>query len=91
MTIEISVPTAFCDLTEGKRSLAVQATTVNEALQAAFDLYPELRDRVLTEAGTVQRFVNLYVDRDDIRALDGLNTSLAGKKTVSIVPALAGG
>jgi molybdopterin synthase sulfur carrier subunit len=89
--VEISIPTAFCDLTEGKRKVSVEASTVQAALNAAFELYPDLRERVINEEGAVRRFVNLYVDRDDIRALNGLDSSLTGKSSISIVPALAGG
>jgi len=53
--------------------------------------FPGIRDRMLDEAGQIRRFVNIYVNGDDVRFMDGLGTSLKDGDEVSIVPAVAGG
>ena len=75
---------------DGEDELEVDGATVGEALDAVFDAYADLRERI-TEDGTLRRFVNVYVSGEDIRFQDGLDTALSDGDEVTILPAVAGG
>ena len=80
-------------MTEGAGSprLAPGAGTVGEVLDALFDRHGELRDRLSDDDGGLRRFVNVYVDGEDIRFTDGLDTPVPDGREVQILPAVAGG
>jgi molybdopterin synthase sulfur carrier subunit len=91
MGVTVHIPTPLRALTEGKGSLAVEASSVQELLVAMDRAYPGLRARLCEEDGTVRRFINLYVNEEDVRFLRGLETPLKDGDEVTIVPAMAGG
>lgn len=90
MSIEVRIPTILRSYTDGEK--AVQGT--GETLDALFlDLearHPGLRERIVTE-GALARFVNVYVNDEDVRFLGGLETVLADGDAVTVLPAVAGG
>jgi len=91
VSVTVRVPTQLRPLTGGAGEIAVEATTVGEALKALDAAHPGLAERLFDETGQLRRFVNVFVADEDVRFLDGLETPLAAGQTVSIVPAVAGG
>ena len=92
MAITVRIPTVLRPLTSGAARVTVTETSTLGALIAQLNReYPGLRDRLLDAGGDPRDFVNLYVNGEDIRFLDGLATPLQAGDEVSIVPAAAGG
>jgi molybdopterin converting factor small subunit len=90
MATRISIPTALRQFADGKNSLSVEGTTVGEALQALTSTYPDLGNQLFAN-GELRSFVNVYVNDDDVRYLQGMETALGGRDEISIIPAIAGG
>jgi len=90
MTVEISIPTILRNYTAGAKSVAASG----ESLAAVFaDLeakYPGIRERLVDDGG-LRRFVNVYLNDEDVRFLSGLDTEIADGDEVTILPAVAGG
>ncbi len=91
MTVTIRIPTPLRTLTGGANEVTAQGATVGDIIANLERSYPGIRDRLCDETGEVRRFVNLYVEGEDIRFLDGLATQVHDGGDVSIVPAVAGG
>lgn len=87
---EIRIPPVLRGEAAGRRTVAVEAATVREALGALVAEHPGLEARVLAGDG-VPSFLNVFVDGEDVRLLDGLETPLAAESTVLLLPAVAGG
>lgn len=90
MAVTVRIPPALRSLTEGKDEVAVEPGTVAALVDALDGAHPGLKDRICDERG-VRRFVNVFVEDEDIRFLDGLDTVVEDDCTVSIIPAIAGG
>jgi molybdopterin converting factor small subunit len=90
MPVEVSVPTILRSYTGGEKS--VEAT--GDSLQAVIDSlnvsYPGIADRLVDESG-LRRFVNVYLNDEDVRFLDGLKTPVSDNDAITILPAVAGG
>jgi molybdopterin converting factor small subunit len=67
------------------------STTLQHALESLFESYPGMRDRILTEQGTIREHVNLFVGSENVRAAGGLATPVPDGAEVSIIPAISGG
>ncbi len=91
MAINIRIPSVLRNLTAGKETIEVSATTVDEALAAIEAAHPGIKARLCDETGKLRRFVNVFVGEEDIRFLDGQKTALKSGDLVDIVPAIAGG
>ncbi|TVR03069.1 MAG: MoaD/ThiS family protein [Deltaproteobacteria bacterium] len=91
MAVSLRIPTALRKLAGGNESLALEADTVAQLVDALGDAHPQLAEQLVDDAGKVRRFVNLFVNDEDIRFLDDLDTELQDGDEVSIVPAIAGG
>ncbi|HEY7621738.1 MAG TPA: ubiquitin-like small modifier protein 1 [Solirubrobacteraceae bacterium] len=87
----VKLPTQLREAAGGAGSVSVDGATVGEVLASLFDRHGELRDRLSDADGGVRRFVNVYVDGEDIRFGDGLQTPVADGQEVQILPAVAGG
>ena len=90
MAVEVKVTSVLQRITGGQRSVKANGDTVGELLDDLEGTYPGLKAQV-TDGGALRRFVNIYVNDEDIRYLDALATPLADGDVVSILPALAGG
>ena len=90
MAVTVKIPTQLRVATDGESTALVDGTTVGEVLDALYERYGELRSRI-AEDGGLRRFVNVYVDEEDIRFLDGLETPVSDGDEVTILPAVAGG
>ncbi|MEM5809245.1 ubiquitin-like small modifier protein 1 [Pampinifervens florentissimum] len=91
MAITVRVPTPLRRITNGQGEVQVQASTIKEAIEKLEEAYPGFKERLVDEQGEVRRFVNLYLNDEDIRFLKGLDTELKDGDVLSIVPAIAGG
>ena len=91
MAVSIRIPTTLRSFTDGASEVRVEARTVAEALSALDISHPGFSDQILDGSGQLHRFVNLFVSDDDVRFLDGLNTTVPDGGTMAIVPAVAGG
>jgi sulfur-carrier protein len=91
MAVTVKIPTQLRTAASGEAELQVEGGTVGEVLAAVYDRHGELRDRLADGDGALRRFVNVYVDGEDIRFTDGLRTPVADGHEVQILPAVAGG
>jgi molybdopterin synthase sulfur carrier subunit len=91
MTVTVRIPSVWRNLTEGKESIAVSASSIDEALSALESSHPGIRARLCDDNGKLRRYVNIFVGEEDIRFLDGQRTALKDGDLVDIVPAIAGG
>jgi sulfur-carrier protein len=91
MAVTVKIPTQLRANAGGAAEVQVDGATVGEVLDALFERHTELRDRLSDDGGTLRRFVNVYVDGEDIRFGDGLDTPVADGHEVQILPAVAGG
>jgi len=91
MAAHVRIPTPLRRLTNGERIIEVQGADLGQAIDELDRRYPGIREKLLDERGEVLRFVNIFVNEQDIRFLAGLRTPLAADAEVSIVPAMAGG
>jgi MoaD family protein len=90
MAVRVKIPTQLREATGGEAQAQVDGGTVGEVLDSLYDRFGELRSRI-AEDGGLRRFVNVYVDGEDIRFLDGLDTPVDDGDEVTILPAVAGG
>jgi len=90
-TVTIRIPTPLRSATDGQSTVEVEGATVDEALRTLVDQYPELRENLYNDDDALRQFVNVYVDDEDIRFGNGVDTSLEPGAEVSIVPSIAGG
>lgn len=86
----VRIPTPLRTHTDGAESVEATGTTVGELLNDVTTKHPGLRERIF-DGDELRRFVNVYVNNEDIRYLDDLATPVAEKDEVSIIPAIAGG
>jgi molybdopterin synthase sulfur carrier subunit len=91
MSVTVRIPTQLRPLTGGEGEIVLEAASVREALSELESAHPGIGDRLLDESGQLRRFVNVFVADEDVRFLDGLDTTLESGQTVSVVPAVAGG
>jgi sulfur-carrier protein len=91
MTVTVKLPTQLREAAGGEAEAEVEGSTVGEVLDDLFARFTELRDRISEDDGSLRRFVNVYVEGEDIRFLDGLETPVADGGEVTILPAVAGG
>jgi sulfur-carrier protein len=91
MTKKIRIPTQLRKLTNNEEIIEVQAASIGEAIAELQSRYPGIRERLVDDNGEVRRFVNLYVNEEDIRFLKNQQTPLKDGDEVSIIPAIAGG
>lgn len=91
MAVKVKLPTQLRAAAGGEGEIHVEGGTVGEVLDALYATHGELRDRMSDDDGALRRFVNVYVNGDDIRFGDGLQTPVPAGAEVQILPAVAGG
>jgi molybdopterin converting factor small subunit len=91
MAVEVRLPTLLRAHSDGASSVAADGATVGEVFGALTAQYPGLKGQLVDDDGSLHKFVNVYVNDDDIRYLDQLDTSVAAGDAISILPAVAGG
>jgi len=91
MSISVKVPTILRTYTGGTADVSVTGATLSEALASLDEQFPGIGARVLDDEGRLRRFVNVYVNDDDVRFLEDLQTPTPDGASISIIPAVAGG
>lgn len=91
MSLKVIIPTPLRKFTANADTVEVETGTVLEILDNLEAQYPGFRSRVCDETGQLRRFINIYIDGEDVRFLDNLSTPVPDKAELSIVPAIAGG
>lgn len=91
MIVRVRVPTPLRKFTNGADEVDAQGGTVRALVEDLEKKFPGMKERICDENGKVRRFVNVYVNGDDIRFLQNMETSLKEGDNISIVPAIAGG
>ena len=91
MSVTVRVPTILRTYTKGVAEVAVEGATLADVVASLDATYPGIGARVLDDEGRLRRFVNVYVDDEDVRFADGLGTATPAGSTVSVIPAVAGG
>jgi len=91
VSIRVRIPAPLRSITDGEAEVSVESSSVSAALGELEKRFPEIRTRLRDDVGELRRFVNLYVNGEDIRFLSGLETSLNAGDEMSIIPAVAGG
>jgi len=91
MAKKVRIPTPLRKLTNNEEVVEVDASTINEAIAELQARFPGFKERLLDDTGAVRRFVNVYVNEEDIRFLENQQTKLKDGDEISIIPAIAGG
>ncbi len=90
MSVKVRVPTLLQTITNGMEEIDAPAGTVIAIIEGLDKLYPGFGEKI-TEGGRVRKFINIYINEDDIRFLQGEQTQAADGDEISIIPAIAGG
>lgn len=90
MSVNVRIPTQLRSLTGGDREVSAEGSTVGAVIADLEQRFPGLGERLVND-GELRRFVNLYVDGEDVRFQEGLATAVPGGSEVAIIPAVAGG
>jgi molybdopterin converting factor small subunit len=91
MAVTVKIPPQLRAATGGEGAPTADGSTVGEVLGELYQRHEELKSRVADDDGTLRRFVNVFLDGEDIRFLDGLETKVADGAELTILPAVAGG
>ncbi len=91
MSIKVRIPEPLQKLTQGKAEVEVIGKDVRELIESLDKDFPGIKERLCDDTGKIRRFINIYVNEEDIRFLQQDNTQLVDGDEVSIIPAIAGG
>ena len=91
MPAKVRIPTPLRKLTNNEELIEINADTVGAAITELQSRFPGIKERLLDESGAVRRFVNVYVNEEDIRFLQNQQTPIKAGDEISIIPAIAGG
>lgn len=91
MSVLVRIPTPLRAVTKGAGEVYGEGANVGELIESLERQFPGIRERLVEERGELRRFINIYVNQEDIRFLQGKSTVLKDGDEVSIVPAIAGG
>ncbi len=91
MAVVVRIPTPLRSVTKGAAEVQAAGDTVDDVIQDLERQYPGLKERLVEDGGQIRRFINIYVNQEDIRFLEGAKTTIKQGDEVSIVPAIAGG
>ncbi|MEV0775691.1 ubiquitin-like small modifier protein 1 [Streptomyces sp. NPDC050433] len=91
MSVNVRIPTILRTYTDGKAEVPAEGATVSQVIESLEANHPGIAARVLDDQGKLRRFVNVYVNDDDVRFEQGLETATPDGAGISIIPAVAGG
>ena len=91
MSVKVRIPTPLQKLTAGEAEIQIEASTIQNLIVALESKYPGMKERLCDESGKIRRFVNVYVNEEDIRFLAQEASAIKAGDEISIVPAIAGG
>jgi molybdopterin synthase sulfur carrier subunit len=87
----VKIPPVLRSATGGEKEVAAEGGNVGEVLRALASQHPDTERQIFSEDGQLNRYVNVYLNDEDVRVLDGLDTPVGGSDTLVILPAMAGG
>lgn len=87
----VRIPTPLRKLTNDNEVVSASGSTIQELIDSLETTYPGIKERLCDETGTIRRFINVYINDEDIRFLEEANTPVKDSDEISIVPAIAGG
>ena len=91
MSVVVRIPTPLRRMTNGQDKVELQAAALSAMIENLEADYPGIKERLIDENGELRYFVNIYLNGEDVRFLQGLDTAAAAGDEISIVPAVAGG
>lgn len=91
MSQKVRIPTVLRKFTQDQAALELTAANMRDLMIEIKKVHPELVNNLIDDAGVVRKFINIYVNEDDIRSLQNLETPLADRDEITIIPAIAGG
>ena len=91
MSVSVRIPTPLRRVTNGQDKVSVEGTTLNEIISSLDSQFPGIKERLCEEQGQLRNFVNVYINGEDVRFLEGLESATKSGDEISIVPAVAGG
>jgi len=91
VSVLVRIPTPLQSVTKGEKEVDTNSGLLKDIINSLEDKYPGLKERLIDESGELRRFVNIYINEEDVRFLNGLETNVAEGAEVSIIPAVAGG
>ena len=91
MSLKVVIPTPLRKFTSGAELVEVEAVTLEEVLDTLDSKYPGFRASICDESGSLRRFINIYINGEDVRFAQGVQTAVKPGDEISIVPAIAGG
>ena len=91
MTIKVRIPTPLMKLTDNQSEVSAEGETISDIINNLENQFNGIKDRICEENGAPRRFINIYINEEDIRFLEGEKTSVKDGDEISIIPAIAGG
>ena len=91
MTIKVRIHTPLMKLTDNQSEVSAEGETISDIINNLESQFNGIRDRICEESGSPRRFINIYINEEDIRFLEGEMTSVKDGDEISIIPAIAGG
>lgn len=91
MAVTVRIPTPLRRLTQNQPEVEVEGDTIESLIENLEANYPGIKERICDESGNIRRFVNIYLNDEDIRFLDGNATAVKDGDEISVIPAIAGG
>jgi len=91
MSIMVRIPTPLRSVTDGQAKVSVEGSSINEIIGSLDRQFPGIKERLCDDQGMLRNFVNIYVNGEDIRFLEGIDSVTKDGDDISIVPAVAGG
>ncbi len=91
MSVEVRIPTVFRKFTDQQATVEVEPGSISDVITQLENRYPGMRAQLLTDGGDLHRFVNVYINDEDVRYLEKLDTKVSEGDTLSLLPSVAGG
>ena len=91
MAIKVRIPTPLMKLTDNQSEVSAEGETISDIINNLENQFNGIKDRICEENGAPRRFINIYINEEDIRFLDGEETAVKDGDEISIIPAIAGG
>ena len=91
MAIKVRIPTPLMKLTDNQSEVSAEGETISDIINNLENQFNGIKDRICEENGTPRRFINIYINEEDIRFLEGERTAVKDGDEISIIPAIAGG
>ena len=91
MAIKVRIPTPLMKLTDNQSEVSAEGATISDIINNLENQFNGIKDRICEENGAPRRFINIYVNEEDIRFLEGEKTAVKDGDEISIIPAIAGG